>query len=155
MVTLLLLLFSTSFSLGGQAESRNKKFSNPNVETALVAFYGIFFIEDLDGHDPVSFFNSEEPNSRLTVDQILKASEGKALEAVIRASVDSLVSRTDSKGITFVTFDVPGGKINYACHSHDNLLQAPENHCTACIGEGSIEGIQLSDDISFSINNRC
>ena len=128
------------------------KLSDPNIETALVAFYGVFFLED---HDPTSFYNTEDPENRYTIDEFILASSGSPLESLIKQSIKSMSSERSSKGYLLVHFSVPGGKIYYACHSHGYSYQASDNHCTACIGDGSIEIIQLSDELKFSIEHNC
>ena len=133
-------------------ESQTHEFSDPNIESALVTFYGVFFLED---HDPTDLYNTEDPENRHTIDQFLLASSGSPLEGVIRQSIESLSSEEISKGYFFVNFSVPGGKIYYACHSHKYSHKASDNHCAACIKDGSIEVIQLSDDLKFSINYNC
>ena len=128
------------------------KFSDPNIETALVAFYGVFFLED---HDPTNFYNTEDPENRYTIDEFLLASSGSPLESVISQSIKSISSETISEDYFLVFFSVPGGEVYYACHSHGYSHEASDNHCSACIRDDSIEIIQLSDDLKFSIEYNC
>jgi|GEM_PF-5757285 len=125
----------------------------PNEETAVVAFYRVFFSP---GADPTSFFNSEDPDERLTVDQFLEASAGQPVEAAIRSSVESVQSWEASRGSQVVSFLVPGGgEMSYFCHGHSYSHKAADNHCSACLRQGSITSIRISDDLNIQIRARC
>ena len=138
--------------MGASASANPLEELDPNIETALVTYYGVFFLEN---HNPTDFFNSEDPEERFTIQQFLEASEGQQLEVVINESIESLDFKTDGRGNFLVNFNVPGGEIYYTCHSHDDpFLGASRNHCSACVIGESINNIILSDEDEFKFRNR-
>ena len=150
-----LFLFTLLFSLSALGNSADIDSFGTYEETALVAFYGLFFGKDVKDHNPTDFSNSEDPNKRDTVSALLESSKDTVLGSVIQSSVDSLESRTTDSGTVLVSFQVPGGKITYACHSDDFPWKARENHCIACQTKTGIERIEFSDDLIFSVKYSC
>ena len=146
-----ILISSNLISSKAYSQSISGDPSNPHVETALVAFYGVFFIED---HFPLDFFNSEDPEQRINFSRLLEASHGTRLEEVILESLESLRIEIMNEYDFLVSFTVPGGEIFYTCHSHESVTTR-DNHCSACRKDGSIDEIILSSEISFSIRRRC
>ena len=136
-VFVLFIFLTCSWKAYGEGQI---KFSDPNIENALVTFYGVFF--NLKDYCPTDFYNTEDPKRRYTINEFLLNSSD-LLGDLIRQSIESLSTEITSKDYFLVHFSVPGGKVYYACHSHLYPFKATDNHCTACIKDGSIEAISV------------